>query len=67
MPETTLPWILFVVYAVAIVGLAVWNRRKASSMEGFAVGSRRVPPFFVGLSLAAQHDLGGDLCHQSRV
>ncbi len=53
MPETTLPWILFVVYAIAIVGLAVWNRRKASSMEGFAVGSRRVPPFFVGLSLAA--------------
>ena len=53
MPETTLPWILFVAYAVAIVGLAVWNRRKASSMQGFAVGSRRVPPFFVGLSLAA--------------
>jgi len=53
MPETTLPWILFVVYAVAIVGLAVWNRRKASSMQGFAVGSRSVPPFFVGLSLAA--------------
>jgi len=53
MPEITLPWILFVVYAIAIVGLAVWNRRKASSMEGFAVGSRRVPPFFVGLSLAA--------------
>jgi len=53
MPETTLPWILFIVYAIAIVGLAVWNRRKASSMEGFAVGSRRVPPFFVGLSLAA--------------
>ncbi len=53
MSETTLPWILFIVYAIAIVGLAVWNRRKASSMEGFAVGSRRVPPFFVGLSLAA--------------
>ena len=53
MSETTLPWILFVVYAVAIVGLAVWNRRKASTMQGFSVGSRRVPPFFVGLSLAA--------------
>ncbi|MEE4272995.1 MAG: hypothetical protein V2I67_15075 [Thermoanaerobaculales bacterium] len=53
MPETTLPWILFVAYAVAIVGLAVWNRRKAASMQGFAVGSRSVPPFFVGLSLAA--------------
>jgi SSS family solute:Na+ symporter/sodium/pantothenate symporter len=53
MPETTLPWILFVAYAIAIIGLAVWNRRKASSMKGFAVGSRSVPPFFVGLSLAA--------------
>jgi len=53
MPETTLPWILFIAYAVAIVGLAVWNRRKAASMQGFAVGSRSVPPFFVGLSLAA--------------
>jgi SSS family solute:Na+ symporter/sodium/pantothenate symporter len=53
MSETLLPWILFIVYAVAIVGLAVWNRRKAKSMQGFAVGSRSVPPFFVGLSLAA--------------
>jgi len=53
MPATTLPWILFVVYAIAIVGLAVWNRRKASTMQGFSVGSRQVPPFFVGLSLAA--------------
>jgi len=53
MNETTLPWILFVVYAVTIVSLAVWNRRKASTMQGFAVGGRQVPPFFVGLSLAA--------------
>ena len=53
MNETTLPWILFVVYAVAIVSLAIWNRRKASTMQGFSVGSRSLPPFFVGLSLAA--------------
>jgi SSS family solute:Na+ symporter/sodium/pantothenate symporter len=53
MKETVLPWILFVVYAVAIVGLAVWNRRKASTMQGFSVGTRQLPPFFVGLSLAA--------------
>ena len=53
MPETTLPWILFIAYAVAIIALAVWNRRRAASMKGFAVGSRSVPPFFVGLSLAA--------------
>jgi SSS family solute:Na+ symporter/sodium/pantothenate symporter len=53
MNDTLLPWILFVAYAVAIVGLALWNRRKATSLQGFAVGSRRLPPFFVGLSLAA--------------
>jgi len=53
MSETALPWILFVAYAAAIVGLAVWNRRSSSTMEGFSVGSRRIPPFFVGLSLAA--------------
>lgn len=53
MSETVLPWTLFIVYAVAIVGLAVWNRRKASDMQGFSIGSRSVPPIFVGLSLAA--------------
>ncbi|MGD8439951.1 MAG: sodium:solute symporter [Holophagae bacterium] len=53
MTETTLPWLLFIVYAVAIVGLAVWNRRKAKDMQSFSVGSRSLPPVFVGLSLAA--------------
>ncbi len=53
MNETLLPWTLFIAYAVAVVGLAVWNRRKAASMQGFAVGSRSLPPVFVGLSLAA--------------
>lgn len=53
MPETTLPWLLFVGYILVIVGLAWWNRRKASSIESFAVGSREVPPIFIGLSLAA--------------
>jgi SSS family solute:Na+ symporter/sodium/pantothenate symporter len=53
MHETTIPWLMFLIYCVAISGLTWWNRRKATSMEAFAVGSRRVPPFFIGLSLAA--------------
>ena len=53
MSETLIPWVFFLAYIVAISGLAWWNRRKASSIQSFSVGSRRVPPFFIGLSLAA--------------
>jgi SSS family solute:Na+ symporter/sodium/pantothenate symporter len=53
MNETFLPWILLIAYAGVIVFLAWRNRRRASDIESFSVGSRRVPPFFVGLSLAA--------------
>lgn len=51
--QTLIPWVLFFLYVIAIAGLTWWNRRKASSMQAFAVGTRMVPPFFVGLSLAA--------------
>jgi SSS family solute:Na+ symporter/sodium/pantothenate symporter len=53
MGDTLIPWILFVGYCLTIAGLTWWNRRRATSMESFAVGSRRVPPVFIGLSLAA--------------
>ena len=53
MPETFFPWLMFILYMVAITGLTIWNKSKASSMQSFAVGSRKIPPFFVGLSLAA--------------
>lgn len=53
MNETFLPWLLLVGYAAVIVVLAWRNRRRADSIETFSVGSRRVPPFFIGLSLAA--------------
>ena len=53
MNETFLPWLLLIAYAVVIVLLAWRNRRRSSDIESFSVGSRRVPPFFVGLSLAA--------------
>lgn len=51
--ETLLPWLLLIAYASVIVFLAWRNRRRSSDIESFSVGSRRVPPFFVGLSLAA--------------
>jgi sodium/pantothenate symporter len=53
MTDTFLPWVLLIGYAGVIVFLAWRNRRRASDIESFSVGSRRVPPFFVGLSLAA--------------
>ncbi|HSO24760.1 MAG TPA: hypothetical protein VLT81_17785 [Chondromyces sp.] len=53
MNETLLPWLLLIAYASVIVFLAWRNRRRSSDIESFSVGSRRVPPFFVGLSLAA--------------
>jgi SSS family solute:Na+ symporter/sodium/pantothenate symporter len=53
MNETFLPWILLIIYASAIMFLAWRNRRRAADIESFSVGSRRVPPFFIGLSLAA--------------
>jgi SSS family solute:Na+ symporter/sodium/pantothenate symporter len=53
MNETFLPWVLLILYAAIIVFLAWRNRRKSTDIESFSVGSRRVPPLFVGLSLAA--------------
>jgi SSS family solute:Na+ symporter/sodium/pantothenate symporter len=53
MNETTLPWILLIAYASVIVFLAWRNSRRATDIESFSVGSRSVPPFFIGLSLAA--------------
>ncbi|MBR9978032.1 MAG: sodium:solute symporter family protein [Bacteroidetes bacterium] len=54
MPADTLyAWITFTAYALAITGIALWSRTRARSMESFSVGTRRVSPFFVGLSLAA--------------
>ena len=53
MTETFLPWTLLIAYATVIVFLAWRNRRKSTDIESFSVGSRRVAPFFVGLSLAA--------------
>ncbi len=53
MSDTFLPWTLLIAYAAVIVFLAWRNRRRATDIESFSVGSRRVPPFFVGLSLAA--------------
>jgi len=53
MSETFLPWVLLILYAAVIVFLAWRNRQRSTDIESFSVGSRRVPPFFVGLSLAA--------------
>ena len=53
MPESTLSWVLFIAYCVAIAAFSWVKRRQASSLSGFAVGARQVSPVLVGLSLAA--------------
>lgn len=53
MTEIAIPWAFFLFYLAAIVALTWWQRRGAVSMEAFAIGSRGVPPVFIGLSLAA--------------
>ncbi len=53
MGDTTLAWGLLGLYVAAIVGLTWWNRRRASTLEAFAVGNRTVSPVIIGLSLAA--------------
>jgi SSS family solute:Na+ symporter/sodium/pantothenate symporter len=53
MNETFLPWTLLIAYACVIVFLAWRNAKRAKDIESFSIGSRQVPPFFVGLSLAA--------------
>lgn len=51
--ETVIPWVFFIGYVLAIAAVVWWNRRSAQTMQSFAVGTRTVPPFFIGLSLAA--------------
>jgi SSS family solute:Na+ symporter/sodium/pantothenate symporter len=53
MSGTSLPWVLFVGYCAAIVAVTAWQRRRATSMQAYAVGNRDVSPVLVGLSLAA--------------
>lgn len=52
MSATVLSWVFFLAYIGAVVGVSLAARRKAGSMDSFAVGSRTVSPFWVGLSLA---------------
>lgn len=52
MSATVLSWVFFLAYVGAIVGVSVASRRKAGTMESFAVGTRTVSPVWVGLSLA---------------
>lgn len=52
MNETLLIWLFFALYLIVIVGVSVHSRRKAASIEGFAVGTRTVSPVWVGISLA---------------
>jgi sodium/pantothenate symporter len=53
MNETLISWIFFIGYCSVIAGIAMYNSRKAKTMQSFSIGTRQVSPYFIGLSLAA--------------
>lgn len=53
MSQSLYAWVLFGLYVVAVIAIAVRAKRAAKSMESYSVGSRQVSPYVVGLSLAA--------------
>ncbi len=52
MSESFWSWVFFGLY-VAVVTLIAWRARRAASLETYSVGSRKVGPVAVGMSLAA--------------
>jgi sodium/pantothenate symporter len=53
MSGTTLSWIFFIGYGLAIAGIAWYNSRTAKTLQSFSIGSRDINPIFIGLSMAA--------------
>lgn len=54
MTTATLTWIGLGLYVVVAAAFAIRGARKSSSVASYAVGSRDLPPWVVGLSLSAQ-------------
>lgn len=54
MTTATLTWIGLGLYVLVAAAFAVRGARKSSSVASYAVGSRDLPPWVVGLSLSAQ-------------
>lgn len=46
-------WLILVSYAAALIGIGMFYSRRQTSSEEYFVGSRRVSPFLVGISLYA--------------
>ena len=54
MTTATLTWIGLGLYVLVAAGFAIRGARKSSTVASYAVGSRDLPPWVVGLSLSAQ-------------
>ena len=54
MTTATLTWIGLGLYVAVAAAFAIRGARKSSSVASYAVGSRDLPPWVVGLSLSAQ-------------
>jgi len=48
-----LDWFIVILYAVALLGVGWFYSRQQTNSEEYFVGSRRVSPFLVGISLYA--------------
>jgi SSS family solute:Na+ symporter/sodium/pantothenate symporter len=53
MSDNFISWVFFIGYCTVIAGIALYNSRKANTMQSFSIGTRQVSPYFIGLSLAA--------------
>lgn len=54
MTTATLTWIGLGLYVLVAAAFAIRGARKSGSVASYAVGSRDLPPWVVGLSLSAQ-------------
>jgi Na+/pantothenate symporter len=54
MAQQTMAWIAIGIYILGTIILTIKGAMKTKDLTSFAVGSKDIPPVFVGLSLAAQ-------------
>ena len=53
MDKLTFAWIIFSLYVLVTVALAIRGMMKTRDMAGFALGNRDMGPLLVGVTLAA--------------
>ncbi len=54
MSQQAMAWVAVGIYVAVTIALTIRGALKTKDLKSFAVGSKDIPPVFVGLSLAAQ-------------